>query len=106
MRREALGPNHNSSSEFLKAEAPQCAVGIDRPHTTSKQTDTVRWPEAHECLALYVLLRQRPEDPGVGGVGPVVAHHEDVVLRHPGLGKGAPIGKLLVRVGLLLGLAV
>src|SRR4028119_979816 len=76
------------------------------PLTLEEAAYPVQRPEAQEGLALYVLLRKRAEDAGVRRVGPVVAHHEDVVLRDRGRGEEAPVGELLVRVGLLLGLPV
>src|SRR5215211_5008669 len=79
---------------------------MGRPHTTSKPFDTIGRPEAQERFTLYVVLWQRSEDPGVSRVGPVVSHHEDMVLWYLSLGKEAPVGKLIVRVWLLLGHAV
>src|ERR687893_138820 len=76
------------------------------PSTLEEAAYPVQRPEAQEGLALYVLLGQRPEDARVRRVGPVVAHHEDVVLRDRGRGEEAPVGELLVRVGLPLGLPV
>src|SRR5918997_2406248 len=76
------------------------------PSTLEEAAYPVQRPEAQEGLALYVLLGQGAEDAGVRRVGPVVAHHEDVVLRDRGRGEKGPVGELLVRVGLLLGLPV
>src|SRR3712207_742449 len=73
---------------------------------TLEEADPARRPEAQEGLALYVLLGQGSEDPGVRRVGPIVAHHEDVVLRDSSRGEEARVGELLVREGLLLGLPV
>src|SRR5215203_749854 len=74
--------------------------------STLEQADAARRPEAQERLALYVLLRDRAEDPGVLGVGAVVTHREDVILRDRRGRVEAPVRELLVHVGLPLGLAV
>src|SRR4028118_2358588 len=62
----------------------------------------VHRPEAQGGLALYVRLGEGAGDAGVLGVGAVVAHHEDVVLRDRGRGEEARVGELLVNERFLL----
>src|SRR4028119_1120232 len=92
-----------SSTAFRKApRRPSRSL----PLTLKKAAYPVQRPEAQEGLALYVLFGEGTEDARVRRVGPVVAHHEDVVLRYGGRGEEALVGELLVRVGLLLRLPV
>src|SRR3712207_5428761 len=68
--------------------------------------DPVRRPETQKGLALYLLLRDGAEVARVAGVGPVVAHHEDVALRDRRRGGEAPVWEPTVYVRFPLALAV
>jgi hypothetical protein len=72
----------------------------------SDEPDVPWWPEDHERLTLYVLQGNRSDVARVAGVGPVVAHHEDLALWHHRRPEGTRIGGLFVNVGLLLAFAV
>src|SRR5215216_1772036 len=63
-------------------------------------------PEDHERLALDVLEGHRPEKARVAGVGPVVAHREDVARGYRGGAVEAVVRESGVDVGLFLALAV
>src|SRR4028118_262535 len=81
-----------SSTAFRKA--PRRRPSRPLPLTLEEAAYPVQRPEAQEGLALYVLFGKRAEDAGVGRVGPVVAHHEDVVLRDGCRGEEALVWEL------------
>src|SRR5918993_249163 len=72
----------------------------------SDEPDLPWWPKDHERLTLYVLQGNRPDVARVAGVGPVITHHEHLVLGHHRRPEGTRIRGSFVNVGLLLAFAV